>query len=97
MRRKVDRLIGRCVKFAAEFGGDQAKVAAEPPAVEVADRQIDIARVAIEMIGMDRRPSWQHEQFGRAGIHAGVFVESDKAKPEFSPRWDAEDAGGLIA
>src|SRR5262245_17801913 len=51
MCREVDGVVGLGIELAPQFLGDRAEVAAEARAVKEADGEIDVAGMAIEMIG----------------------------------------------
>src|SRR5262249_35287161 len=53
MRGEVDGIVGLAIELAPQLRGYRAELGAEARAIEEADGEIDVAGVAIEMIGMD--------------------------------------------
>ena len=97
VRGEVDAGIVAVIQLVTELVAKRPDLAPETTPVEVRDPEIDVPRMAVVIVRMQRHPIGQEEQLGRDRVHPLVLVEPEHREPELAPRRDREHAARLRA
>src|SRR6185312_2822964 len=79
--REIDGGVAPVIKLVAQGQPERAEIDGKAAPEQHGNAEIDVARMAIELIGTQRTPARQHEELRRNRRNSLIGIEAEKGEP----------------